>query len=88
MKTILHIIRTYSRDSSLFNDIVRSAEGGYRNVVCYLTGEDDGQNQMTTIADRVVYLQLSKNAVTWRSPGTVRRVCQLIDDHEVDLVDC
>ena len=39
MKTILHIFRTYSRDSSLFNDIVRSTEGAYRNVVCYLTGE-------------------------------------------------
>lgn len=88
MKTILHIIRTYSRDSSLFNDIVRSAEDGYRNVVCYLTGEDDGHNQMSTIADRVIYLRLNKNAVTWRSPGTVRRVCQIIDDHEVDLVDC
>ena len=41
MKTILHIFRTYSRDSSLFNDIVRSTEGAYRNVVCYLTGEDE-----------------------------------------------
>ena len=88
MKTILHIIRTYSRDSSLFNDIVRSAEDDYRNVVCYLTGEDDGQNQMTAIADRVIYLNLNKNAVTWRSPGTVRRVSQIIDDQEVDLVDC
>ena len=41
MKTILHIFRNYSRDSSLFNNIVRSAAGDYRNVVCYLSGEDE-----------------------------------------------
>jgi glycosyltransferase involved in cell wall biosynthesis len=88
MKTILHIFRTYSRDSSLFNDIVRSTEGAYRNVVCYLTGADDGDNQMTNIADQIIYLNLDKNAVTWRSPSTVGKVRQIIDDNNVDLVDC
>lgn len=88
MKTILHVFRNYSRDSSLFNNIVRSAAGDYRNIVCYLSGEDDGHNSMADIADAVIYLQLSKHAVTWRSPATVGRVRDLIDAQAVDLVDC
>jgi glycosyltransferase involved in cell wall biosynthesis len=89
MTTILHIIRSYSRNSSLFNDIVAAtADGHFRNIVCYLSGEDDGNNRMTEAADQVIYLNLKKSKVTWRSPGTVRLVRDIIDSENVDLLDC
>ncbi len=88
MKTILHIFRTYNRDASLFNDIVRSGDGQFKNIVCYLTGANDGQNQMHDVADEVIYLNLDKHQVTWRCPGTINKVRQIISEHQVELVDC
>jgi glycosyltransferase involved in cell wall biosynthesis len=88
MRTVLHIIRTYSRNSPLFNDIVAAAAGeGYRHIVCYLHGEDDGNNAMASLADQVIYLNLAKRKVTWRSPGTVQMIRDIIDSQEVDLLD-
>jgi glycosyltransferase involved in cell wall biosynthesis len=88
MRTILHIIRTYSRNSPLFNDIVAATAGGeFRNIVCYLHGEDDGTNGMSNVADQVIYLNLAKRKVTWRSPSTVRLVRDIIESQEVDLLD-
>jgi glycosyltransferase involved in cell wall biosynthesis len=88
MNTILHIFRSYGQNASLFNDIVKAGDGHFNNIVCYLSGADDGNNQMAEITSDVVYLNLSKHQVTWRCPGTVIKIKELIQLHNVDLVDC
>ncbi len=89
MITILHIIRSYRRNSPLFNDIIASTSGEkFRNIVCYLHGEDDGCNGMSEIADELIYLKLDKNKVTWRSPSTVMKVREIIRSKEIDILDC
>jgi hypothetical protein len=63
MKVVLHLFKKYKRDQSLLNDIVESCRGNFKNIVCYIGGEDDGNNAMTAVADKAIYLKLSNKAI-------------------------
>ena len=67
---------------------MESGQGDFRNIVCYLVGEDNGNNGMEQVADVVIYLNLKGRSVSWRSPSLVRRLCSIIDDNKVSLIDC
>jgi glycosyltransferase involved in cell wall biosynthesis len=88
IKTILHIFRTYTRDQSLPNDIVLSCNGTFRNVVCYLIGQDDGNNRMAGVADEVIYLDLDRKAASWSNSASLSAVSGVIDNRAVDIVAC
>jgi glycosyltransferase involved in cell wall biosynthesis len=70
------------------NDIVESGQGSFKNVVCYLVGQDDGSNRMSHVADEVIYLNLDRKKATWSNSGTVQGISDIIDSRKVDIVDC
>ena len=88
MKTILHILKVYKGDQPLLNDIFSAGGSAFRNIVCYLSGEDDGSNGATSIVDSIIYLGLKPAKVKWSNLQTIRAVTHIINREKVDIIDC
>lgn len=86
--TVLHIMKRYQGNYPLLNAMASTDRQRFRTLVCYLSGTPDGNNQIETLIDRAIYLQLDKKAVSWTRPGTLRAVANLIDTEAADLVVC
>jgi len=88
MPTVLQLIKRYSGNAPLLNNMISRPESGIRTVVCYLSGEPDGNNAMDDIAAHTEYCQLAPKSINWTRPSTLRAVAALIDQHNADLVVC
>ncbi len=86
--TLLQVIKNYKGSIPLLEAMVPSNREKFRTIVCYLTGEPDGQNSMENRVDRTIYLQLDKKALSWSRPGTSRALAKIIDEEGVDLLIC
>lgn len=56
--------------------------------MCYLIGQDDGNNRMTGVADEVLYLNLDRKTASWSNSASVGAVSGIIDNRGVDIVAC
>lgn len=87
-KTVLQLLKRYRGNAPLINSMAPEKNSGLRSLACYLSGQPDGKNGMEDRTEEVFYLDLPKSRLYWHSLSTVKKVAELIDREEVDLVVC
>ncbi|GAB1258477.1 glycosyltransferase family 4 protein [Aurantivibrio plasticivorans] len=85
---VLQLIKTYKSNAPLLNSMANLPSEDFTTITCYLTGSDDGKNEMYSNASEVIYCQLRKRKVYWSNWQTVKRLADLIDEKQIDLVVC
>ncbi|HLS97093.1 MAG TPA: glycosyltransferase [Porticoccaceae bacterium] len=86
--TIIHLFKRYNGNYPLLNSMVATTPGKYRTLVCYLSGQDDGRNEIDALGVETRYLDLDRKAVSWRHLGTLGAVRNLLDAEGCDLLVC
>lgn len=86
--TLLQLVKSYRGSYPLLDAMVPTNQGEVRTIVCYLSGEPDGNNSVESRVDRCIYLRLDKSALNWTQLSTVRALAKLIDEEDVDLLAC
>lgn len=86
--TVIHVFKRYNGNYPLLNAMVSTAPGKYRNVVCYLSGNNDNNNGVEALGVKTIYLNLEKKALSWRCLDTLRALRDVIDQEQCDLLAC
>ena len=86
--TIIHLFKRYNGNYPLLNSMVATTPGKYRTLVCYLSGRDDGRNEIDALGVETRYLNLDRKAVSWRNPATLGAVRDIVDAEHCDLLVC
>mgnify|MGYP001016947739 FL=1 len=87
MINVLLIVKRYRGDYALVNEMARLDERRFRCVVCYLSGERDGQNSLD---DRITtyYLGLKNNEISpWNSRAR-KLLADVFNNERIDVVNC
>jgi len=87
MINVLLIVKRYSGDYALVNEMARLDEQRFRCVVCYLSGERDGKNSLD---DRITtyYLGLKNNEISpWNSRAR-KLLVDIFDKEQIHVVNC
>lgn len=87
MINVLLIVKRYSGDYALVNEMARLDERRFRCVVCYLSGERDGKNSLD---DRIktYYLGLKNNEISpWNSRAR-KLLADIFNNERIDVVNC
>ena len=87
-QTVLQLMKVYKGNAKLINEMAKAHKGRYRTVTCYMSGTPDGYNQMENVVDETVYLNIPSKKVIWTCWSTLRKIAQLIDEKNIDLVVC
>lgn len=87
MINVLLLVKRYTGNYPLLNEMAKLDSRRFRCVVCYLGGANDGQNPLDGIA-RTYYLGLKNSEIKpWN--GKVRRLLtQILDDEQIHVVNC
>jgi glycosyltransferase involved in cell wall biosynthesis len=84
---ILLLVKRYSGNYPLLNEMVKLDAGRFRCVVCYLCGEDDGQNPLDRLA-KTYYLTLKNHEIKPWNAKLKRRLAGILDDEQIHVVNC
>ena len=87
MINVLLIIKRYSGDYALVNEMARLDERRFRSVVCYLSGERDGKNSLD---DRIktYYLSLKNNEISPWNSRSRKLLADIFNNERIDVVNC
>lgn len=87
MINVLLLVKRYTGNYPLVNEMAKLDSRRFRCVVCYLGGTNDGQNLLDGIA-RTYYLDLKNSEIKpWN--GKARRLLkQILDDEQIHVINC
>lgn len=84
---VLLLVKRYSGNYPLLNEMAKLDSRRFRCVVCYLGGASDGQNLLDGIA-RTYYLDLKNSEIKPWNGKTRRLLKQILDDEQIHVVNC
>jgi len=87
MFNVLLIVKRYSGDYALVNEMARLDERRFRCVVCYLSGERDGKNSLD---DRITtyYLGLNNSEISPWNNRARKLLVDIFDKEQIHVVNC
>jgi glycosyltransferase involved in cell wall biosynthesis len=85
---VLQIIHKYRGNYELLNLQASLDPARFRTVVCFLSGDPDGNNRLETIAHKVIYLRSRTGSLRWYNVPLILRLKQIIDQEQVQVVNC
>jgi glycosyltransferase involved in cell wall biosynthesis len=87
MINVLLLVKRYTGNYALLNEMVKLDESRFRCVVCYLGGEEDGQNPLDSLA-KTYYLGLKNHEIKLWNGKLRRRLAEVIDAEQIHVVNC
>jgi len=88
MIRILQIVKRYSGNYPLLNEMVKLDPTKFQTVVCYLEGNGDGRNDIENIVEKVYYLNAGKTSSLAGIFANAKALKSIIDRHEIAIVNC
>jgi glycosyltransferase involved in cell wall biosynthesis len=87
MINVLLLVKRYTGNFPLLNEMARLDESRFRCVVCYLGGKNDGQNPLDALV-KTYYLDLKNTEIKpWNAK--VRRLLKgILDDEKIHVINC
>jgi len=87
MIRILQLSKRYSGDYPLFNEMSRLDDTRFENVVCYLSGHNDGSNALEKTS-KTYYLERNSSHLRWYNFPLIRKIAEIIDRDAIQVVNC
>ena len=87
MINVLLVVKRYSGNYPLLNEMARLDPERFRVVVCYLGGQDDGQNSMEGLAAKTYYLGFSNRQTRMSNVALLKRLSQIMEAEETHVVN-
>ena len=87
MNNVLQIVKKYSGNYYLLNDMVKTDTDQFRTVVCYLSKKNDRKNEIEKLVSRTIYLGYDKK-LKWYRFSLVCELKRIIDEEDIHLVVC
>ncbi len=88
MINILQLIHRYRGNYPLLNLQVRLNPARFRTTVCFLSGENDGKNQLDAEGYDVLYLGCSGPQLRLHNLPLILRLKRLMEEREIHVVNC
>ncbi|BCR05197.1 glycosyl transferase family 1 [Desulfuromonas versatilis] len=88
MINILHIIHRYRGDYPLLNLQVRLDPRRFRTVICFMSGENDGKNQLDALGYKTYYLGLKGKNLRFSNVPLLLKLKRIIESENVQVVNC
>jgi len=88
MINVLHIIHKYRGNYPLLNLQASLDTSRFRTVVCYLSGDDDGKNELDGLGVKTYYLKCRSRSLRWHNLLLILRLKRLIEVEEIHVVNC
>ena len=87
MINVLLIVKRYSGDYALVNEMARLDPHKYRCAVCYLAGDKDGKNSLD---ERIstYYLGLQNSEISPLNKKARRLLVEIFDKEQTHVVNC
>ena len=87
MVNVLQIVKKYSGNYPLLNEMVKTDTSKFRTVVCYLSKKNDGKNEIEKLVSRTIYIGYDKKLKLYRF-SLVSELKRIIDEEDIHLVVC
>ncbi len=87
MIRVLQLVKRYTGDYPLLNEMARLDPSRFQTVVCYLSGRRDGRNGLEQTA-RSCYLEREIAHLRWYNLPLLRQVAEIIDREQIHVVNC
>jgi glycosyltransferase involved in cell wall biosynthesis len=85
---VLQIVHKYRGNYELLNLQASLDPARFRTIVCFLSGDPDGNNRLETIAHKVIYLRSRTGSLRWYNLPLILRLKRIIDQEQVQVVNC
>jgi glycosyltransferase involved in cell wall biosynthesis len=85
---VLYLYHKYVRPCSLQKQLVRLDPQRFQVTVCYLSGKDDGRNDLEVPGGDIIYLHQSKKRLRWYNFLLIRKIRAIIEENQIDVVNC
>ena len=79
MINVLLLIKRYSGNYPLLNEMVKLDKQRFRVVVCYLNGRNDGENELERLVARCDYLETPSRLIRPTNVSLLKRLRAIID---------
>ncbi len=87
MINVLLLVKRYTGNYPLLNEMARLDSNRFRCIVCYLGGEPDGHNSLDGLA-KTYYLGLKNPEIKPWNAKTRRLLVEILDCESIDVVNC
>lgn len=87
MINVLLLVKRYTGNFPLLNEMARLDGSRFRCVVCYLGGENDGRNPLDALA-KTYYLELKNNEIKPWNAKVRRLLKEILDNEQIHVVNC
>ncbi len=88
MINVLLLIKRYSGNYPLLNEMVKLDTQRFRVVVCYLDGHNDGGNALDKLVYRVYYLETPSIQIRPTNLTLLKRLRKIVDLEKIDVINC
>jgi len=88
MINILHLIHKYRGDYPLLNQQVNLDPSRFRTVVCYLSGEDDGRNNLSAAGIKTLYLGFKPKSLRLHNLPLLFQIRAVIENENIQIINC
>lgn len=88
MINVLLLIKRYSGNYPLLNEMVKLDTERFRVVVCYLDGRNDGGNALEKLVYRVYYLETPSLQIRPTNIKLLKRLREIVDLEKIDVINC
>jgi glycosyltransferase involved in cell wall biosynthesis len=88
MINILQLIHRYRGNYPLLNLQVRLDPAGFRTTICFLSGENDGKNQLDADGYDVLYLGCPGPRLRLHNLPLILRLKRIMEEREIHVVNC
>ncbi|MGK2943905.1 MAG: glycosyltransferase family 4 protein, partial [Desulfuromonadales bacterium] len=88
MINVLLLIKRYSGNYPLLNEMVKLDTQRFRVVVCYLDGRNDGGNTLEKLVYRVYYLETPSIQIRPTNITLLKRLREIVDLEKIDVINC
>jgi glycosyltransferase involved in cell wall biosynthesis len=87
MINVLLLVKRYTGNYPLLNEMARLDGSRFRCVVCYLDGDQDGQNPLDSLA-KTYYFGLKNHEIKPWNARLRRRLADILDAESIHVVNC
>jgi glycosyltransferase involved in cell wall biosynthesis/2-polyprenyl-3-methyl-5-hydroxy-6-metoxy-1,4-benzoquinol methylase len=88
MINVLLLIKRYSGNYPLLNEMVKLDTQRFRVVVCYLNGRNDGENELERLVSRCDYLETPSRRIKPANFTLLKKLRTIIDQEKIDVINC
>ena len=85
---ILQIIHRYRGNYPLLNLQVKLNPARFRTTICFLSGENDGRNQLDADGYEVLYLGYPGSKLRLHNLPLILHLKRIMEEHEIHVVNC